>query len=193
MTALDLSNTAILFVTNVLNGTVAANGNIISEGSIVRTVLLTPEGLTPRELARTTIADAFQERTDPAALVIGPTGLALTPNGRLFVADTLQNRIAVIPNALFRLDDAKAGITVSEGGALNAPLGIALAPNGNILTVNGCDGNMVETTTGGRQVAVHSVDVSGQGAGTLFGLAVAPNGNSVYFVHDGNNTLNLFH
>jgi hypothetical protein len=29
------------------------------------------------------------------------------------------------------------------------------------------------------------------GAGTLFGLAVAPNGSGVYFVDDGNNTLNI--
>jgi hypothetical protein len=193
MTALDLGNAAVLFVTNVLNGTVAANGATVPHGTVVRIVLLTPPGSAPRELARTIIASAFQERTDPAALVIGPTGLAFAPDGRLFVADTLQNRIAVIPNALFRLDDAKAGTTVSQGGALNGPLGLALAPNGNILTVNGGDGNMVETTTGGRQVAVKDVDVSKQGAGTLFGLAVAPKHNGVYFVDDGNNTLNLLH
>jgi hypothetical protein len=29
------------------------------------------------------------------------------------------------------------------------------------------------------------------GAGTLFGLAVAPGGTGIYFVDDGSNTLNL--
>jgi hypothetical protein len=193
MTALDLNYAAVLFVTNVLNGTVAAKGSVVSHGSVERIALLTPPGGTPRELAHATIASGFEERTDPAALVIGPTGLGLAFDGRLFVADTLQNRIAVIPDALFRFDDAGAGTTVSQGGALNGPLGLAIAPNGDIVTVNGGDGNMVETTPGGKQVAVKGVDVSQQGAGTLFGLAIAPGGNGVYFVDDGNNTLNLLH
>ena len=193
MTALDLDYAAVLFVTNVLNGTVAANGSVVSHGSVLRIVLSTPHGGVPREVARTTIASSFEERTDPAALVIGPTGLGLAFDGQLYVADTLQNRIAVIPNALFRLDDAGAGMTVSQGGALNAPLGLAIAPEGDIVTVNGGDGNMVETTPGGRQVVVKAVDVSQQGGGTLFGLAITPNQKGVYFVDDGNNTLNLLH
>ena len=77
MTALDLDWGAVLFVTNVLHGTVAANGMVVSEGSVLRILLLTPAGGTPRELSRTTIASGFEERTDPAALVIGPTGLGL--------------------------------------------------------------------------------------------------------------------
>jgi hypothetical protein len=193
MTALDLNYAAVLFVTNVLNGTVAANGSIVSHGSVERIVLLTPPGGTPRELAHATIASGFEERTDPAALVIGPTGLGLGSDGRLFVADTLQNRIAVIPDSLFRLDDAGAGTTVSQGGALNGPLGLAIAPDGHIITVNAGDGNMVETTKNGKQVAVKDVDVSQQGGGTLFGLAITPGGHGVYFVDDGNNTLNLLH
>jgi hypothetical protein len=193
MTALDLNYSAVLFVTNVLNGTVAANGSVVSHGSVERIVLLTPSFGAPRELAHATIASGFEERTDPAALVIGPTGLGLASDGSLFVADTLQNRIAVIPNALFRLDDAGAGTTVSQGGALNGPLGLAIAPDGHILTVNAGDGNMVETTKHGKQVAVKGVDVSQQGGGTLFGLAIAPNGHGIYFVDDGNNTLNLLH
>jgi hypothetical protein len=193
MAAVDFDYAAVLFVTNVLNGTVAANGSVVSEGSVLRILLLTPPGGTPRELGRKIIASGFEERTDPAALVLGPTGLGFAPDGRLFVADTLQNRIAVIPDALFRVSDAGAGETVSKGAALNQPLGLAIAPDGDVLTVNGGDGNIVETTTSGKQVAVKGIDVSQQGAGTLFGLAIAPNGKGVYFVDDGNNTLNLLH
>jgi DNA-binding beta-propeller fold protein YncE len=193
MTAVDLDRFAVLFVSNVLNGTVAGNGNVVNEGTILRILLATPSSGPPRELARTVIASGFGERTDAAALVIGPTGLGVSREGRLFVADTLQNRIAAVSGALYRRDDAGTGDTISQGGALNGPLGLALAPNGDILTVNAADGNLVEIAPGGKQVAVKAIDVSQQGAGTLFGLAIAPEGHGIYFVDDGNNTLNLLH
>ena len=79
------------------------------------------------------------------------------------------------------------GQTVSQGGALNGPLGMTLAPNGHILTANGNDGNIVETTQGGGQVATKQSDPVG--AGDLFGLTVAPGVDAVYFVDDGTNTL----
>jgi len=53
----------------------------------------------------------------------------------------------------------------------------------------------VETTPEGMQVHVKILDTSGSpaGAGALFGLAVAPYGNGVYFVDDATNTLDLLH
>jgi hypothetical protein len=196
MTADDMGSTAVLFVSNVLNGTVAANGAVVSQGSILRIELsnLVP-GSTPVADSFTTVASAFEERTDPAALVIGPTGLGLNADGTLFVADTLQSRIAAIPNALSTTEDAGDGATVAEGRALKQPLGLAIAPNGDILTVNAGNGLIVETTPSGTQVGARFIDVSHSrnGGGTLFGLAVAPNGAGVYFVDDGNNTLNILY
>jgi hypothetical protein len=198
MTALDLGKAAVLFVTNVLNQTVAAGGSVVKHGTVLRIVLAMrddedEEEGAPRILARTVIASRFSERTDPNALVIGPTGVGLGLNGTLYVADSAANRIAAIPDALFRFSDAGEGNTVTAGNHLNGPLGLAIAPNGNILTVNSGDGNLVETTPGGTQVAVKGVDTSGAGAGSLFGLALAPGGHGVYFVDDGNNTLDLLH
>jgi hypothetical protein len=193
MTALDLGTAAVLFVTNVLNGTVPANGSVVSQGSVLRITLSIPMGGMPTAMSYATIASKFGERTDPAALVIGPTGLALGGDGTLFVADTIASRIAAIPNAVSRTSDADDGETVAQGRALKQPLGLATAPNGNLLTVNAADGLLVETTPDGKQTGVRFVDVSHSrnGAGTLFGLAVAPNGSGVYFVDDGNNTLNI--
>jgi hypothetical protein len=199
MTAADFGNIAVLFVTNVLNGTVAAAGRTVNQGSVLRMLLVIGDGdaddpnAMPHEIVSTVIASGFGERTDPAALVIGPTGLGLALDGSLYVADTLANRIAVIPGALFRLDNAGTGNTVSTGHGLNAPLGLTIAPNGDILSVNGGDGNIVETTPAGSQVVLKNIDTTGAGGGTLFGLAIAPNGNGVYYVNDGNNTLNLLH
>lgn len=192
MSVLDMGTAAILFVTNVLNGTVAAGGSVVSHGTVLRIPLSIPLGGTPAAGAFTTLASTFETRTDPDALVIGPTGVGLSADGTLFVADTLQSRIAAIPDAVRRTTDAGNGVTIAHGRALNEPLGLAVAPNGNIITVNASDGLMVETTPSGQQTNVRFVDVSHSrnGAGTLFGLAVAPGGSGIYFVDDGNNTLN---
>ena len=101
--------------------------------------------------------------------MVGPTGLALVRDGELFVADTVNSRIA--PSGRHWAPDGAGpgGFTVAPGGALNAPLGMTLSPNGDILTVNGGNGNIVETTPGGDQIAVAQIDPAGAG-GDLFGL-----------------------
>jgi len=197
MTALDEGGSAWLFVTNVLNGTLAASPNIVDGGTVVRIGLQMPAADEPVVTSETVIGSGFPERTDPAALVVGPTGVGLGPDGTLFVADSVANRIAAIPDAATR-STASGGTTVSAGGALNDPLGLAIAPNGDVLTTNGGDGNLVETTEHGAQVAVKTLDDTPappgpNGNGTLFGLAVAPGAGGVYFVDDGTNTLNLLH
>ena len=194
MTALDGGSTATLFVTNVLNSTVSASPNTIDEGTIVRIVLTTPSSGTPTLTDETVIGTGFPERTDPAALVVGPTGLGLSGT-TLYVADSVGNRIASISHALTRTT-ATSGTTVSSAGAINDPLGLTMAPNGDILTTNGGDGNLVETTPGGNQVAVKTLDTTPappgpNGNGTLFGLAITPDGTGVYYVDDATNTLNL--
>ncbi len=191
MTALEGDGWAVLFVTNVLNGTVAAGGNVVNEGTVDRIRLAIEEDEMPQVLSETIIGSGFPERTDPGALVIGPTGVALAHNGTLYVADTLQNRIAAIPHALSRENSAGTGMTVSVGGALNGPLGLATAPGGHILTVNGDDGNLVEIEPDGTQVMVKGIDTTGAGAGTLFGLATTSGPRGIYFVNDGDNTLRL--
>ena len=86
-------------------------------------------------------------------------------------------------------------MTVAQGGGLKQPLGLAIAPNGDIVTVNAGNGHMVGLTNNGVQLSARFVDVSHskKGGGTLFGLAIAPGGSGVYYVDDGNNTLNLLH
>jgi DNA-binding beta-propeller fold protein YncE len=153
----------------------------------------------PVVTAETVIASGFSERTDPAALVVGPTGLTLDPrHDVLYVADTASNRIAAIPDAQTRTSSAFSGFDVTANGKLNNPLGLALAPNGDLLSVNAGDGLIVETTRTGAQVASFSLDTSGTppatpGSGALFGLAIEPDSKGVYFVDDATNTLDLLH
>jgi hypothetical protein len=192
MTASDDGSAATLFVTNVLNGTVAAGGHEVDMGTVVRIGLTIPSSGAPTFGSPTIIGSGFPERTDPAALVVGPTGLGLSGT-TLYIADSVANRVASIGDALARTT-AVSGTTVTHNGALNDPLGLTIAPGGDILTVNGGDGNLVETTPGGSQVAVKMLDTSPappgpNGNGTLFGLAIPPDGSGVYFVDDGTNTL----
>ncbi len=225
MTAWERDLKAKLFVTNVLNGTVAASPNTVMEGTVVR-IDLDLSGDMPAVVAMTTIGSGFAERTDPTALVIGPTGAGLgrmatagaavepmTSSGTgtevedsevetepetedgitvLYVADSLDNSIKVIPQPLDRTSDAGTGTVLSTGGSLNDPLGLVVEPNGNILTVNGDDGFITEISPAGTQIATKLLDNTGSppGSGTLFGLAFVP-GRGVFFVDDGTNTLNL--
>jgi hypothetical protein len=191
MTALDAGGGVELFVTNVLNGTVAAGGKVVHKGTVLRLALNTSPQMMPRIVQGTIIGSGFPERTDPAALIIGPTGLALSAdNTMLYVANSLANSITAIPNPIFRMSTAGTGKTLSRGGSFNDPLGLTLAPNGNVIAANGADGNLVEVSPAGMQVAHKLVDTSGNppGAGALFGLIALP--KAVYFVDDATNTLN---
>lgn len=193
MTALDVGSSAELFVTNVLNGTVAAGGKVVHGGTVTRLTLTGLYGAMPELQSITVIGSGFAERTDPAALVIGPTGVGLSRNGELlYVADSLNNRVVAIPDPVFRDTSAGTGAVVTQGGGLNDPLGLAVSPEGNILTVNGNNGFLVVTTPNGDQINMKLLDSTGTppGNGALFGLVpVASQG--LYYVDDASNTLNL--
>jgi hypothetical protein len=196
MASVELGHAAAeLFVTNVLNGTVAAKGAVVHRGTVLRLLLGFPAGHAPRLIAVTKIGSGFAERTDPGALVVGPTGVGIGRRGTLYVADSVRNRITAIRAALSRHSSAGTGRTVTRNGALRTPLGLTIAPNGDVLTVNGANGKLVETTPGGAQIATRQLDSSGSppGAGALFGLVVKGHGSGVYYVDDATNTLRLLH
>jgi hypothetical protein len=184
-----------LFVTNVLNGTVAAHGSVVHRGTVLRLLLRVFRNRPPALQAVTKIGSGFSEQTDPAAFVIGPTGVGLGRNDTLYVADTGGNRITAIRNAAVRSTSAGTGSVLTHNGKLDNPLGLAIAPGGDVLTVNGNNGLIVETTPGGTQILHKLLDSSGspKGSGALFGLAVAPHGHGVYYVDDAVNTLRLLH
>ncbi len=193
MTAVTQGSLTTLFVSNALNGGAAKGYHTVNNSTVLRIQLHSAPGQPPTVVSQQVIANGIPWRDDPAALVIGPTGVALASDGTLYLADTLANRITAIPQAMTRTTPVSGGgTTVSQGGHLNQPLGLVLAPNGNILTTNAGDGNIVETTPAGKQVIVAPADPK-TGAGSLFGLALATGANGVYFVDDGDNTLRLMH
>ena len=192
-TAVSEGEKTTLFVSNALNGGAAVGVHTIDNSTVVRLEIDSGEHETPIVRHETVIAKGIPWVDSAEALVLGPTGLALAPNGTLYVASTQDNRILAISQAATRTTPAEHGGTVvAEGGHLKEPLGMVLAPNGDIITTNGGDGNIVETTPAGKQVAVQTADTK-TGAGSLFGLAISPGGNGIYYVDDGENSLRLLH
>jgi hypothetical protein len=195
LTWTDDATDAVLFVTNVLNGTVAANGAIVRTATVVRVHLTISGSRMPDLESITVIGDGFSARTDPNALVIGPTGLSLSTGDDpvLYVADTLHNRIAVITNPFARYTASNNGdSTLASGGTVGGPLGLTVAPNGNIIAVNSINGWATEITPAGQQIATTQLDNTGgppPGAGALFGVLYDPEVGLIY-VDDNSNTLN---
>jgi hypothetical protein len=136
----------------------------------------------------TVIGTGFLSKANKATFVQGATGVALGRNGDLYVAQTLRNRVSEIPQAMTRkTPDPNDASTLSSGGWLNGPLGLIIAPNGDVLAFNAFDGNAVEITPSGDQVAKKTLVP--KGSGDLFGATIAPGGTELLFVNDGTNAL----
>jgi DNA-binding beta-propeller fold protein YncE len=173
----DHGEDAHIFVSNVLNGTVSRlDVDVGAKGVTV--------------LKKTAIATGYTHRPDPAALILGPTGLAFDRDtGSLYVASTADNAIFVVPHAGTRTGAVTRGAVVFADPHLRGPLGLRFAPNGNLLAANGDAINMdalhpseiVEFTTSGQFVREYNVDSSVGGA---FGLDTLREGPFNYAVID---------
>jgi len=156
-----------VFVSNVLNGTV------------VRIDLSLPNSNTITVNAITQIASGYMHRTDPAALVLGPTGLVYDGAADvLYVAATADNTIFKISHASSTGASSGTGKLVFRDTHLRGPLALALAPNGHLLTSNGDAINpdpaqpseIVEFTKSGQFVGEYNVH---QNQGGAFGIATS--------------------
>ncbi len=166
----------------------------VNKATVVRLELSIPPGKPPTITRETVIADGFGQRADKDAFLIGPTGLALAPDGTLYVSDALGNRIAAVADAKTRTTSAGTGRTVTAGQLLKRPLAMCVAPNGNLLVTNAKNGQVVEVDpNSGKQVLAQWIDTdqaqSPPGNGDLFGIAVKPDGSGFYYVEDDVNTL----
>ena len=182
------ATSAELFVSNALGGNTATHDGVPVAGNctVVRLDLALSPASPPKLTGSTVIGSRFPWRANKAALVLAPTGLALSADGTLYVDDTVTNSVSAIPQALTRTSaiTAAAG-NLSAGGALNAPLGMAMAPNGDLIVVNGNNGDAVEITPAGRQVATKTLIKNG--AGDLFGIT--SHGGGLIIANDGTNAL----
>jgi hypothetical protein len=190
LTVNDLGNTAQIFVANVLSG-------------IVSRLDVTVGGAGGIKINnRTMIANGYTHRTDPAALVLGPTGLVYDSSlDVLYVASTADNKIFAVPHAGSATTTAGTGTVVfADATVLRGPIGLAFAPNGNLITSNGDAVNpdpthpseVIEFTAAGQFVRQYNIDA---GADAAFQIAtvLAPNATFNFAaVNDNNNTVAVY-
>jgi DNA-binding beta-propeller fold protein YncE len=167
----------------------------INKATILRIELAIAGSGPPTITSQTVIASGISARADRDVFLIGPTGLALAPDGStLYASDALANQIIAIPNATTRRDSAGLGRQVTKDGLLKRPLALALTADGHLLACNAKNGQLVEIDpASGRQLYAQWIDTnpaqSPPGNGDLFGIAMKPDGKGFYYVEDDVNTL----
>lgn len=178
-----------VFVSNVLSATVSRLDIDTSGGRF-------------RVESMTQIASGYTQRCDPAALVVGPTGLAFDAQTEtLYVASTGDNAVYAIHDAgRTKHDHGMGDLVYSDVEHLRGPLGLVLAPNGHLVASNGDAVNgdpnhpseLIEFTRSGHFVNAVSVDSAGQGG--AFGIALIGSEDAFRFaaVDDVNNTLKVW-
>jgi DNA-binding beta-propeller fold protein YncE len=167
----------------------------VRKAIVLRLDLAIAPGEVPKITSQTIIASGFGSRADKDSFLVGPTGLALAADHTtLYASDALGNQIVAIPDATTRTDSAGAGRTVTKNGLLRRPLSLVLTPADHLLSCNAQNGEAVEIDPAtGKQIYAQWIDADQAqqppGNGDLFGIAIAPDGKSFYYVEDDMNAL----
>ena len=186
---LDRGNSAKLFVSNGLSGTVVRLDLTVGAGGVALK-------------KATQIASGYGHQCDPVTFVDAPTGLVYDPKKDvLFVASTVDNAVFEVSDAGDRTHDNGTGEEIYKDAAhLHGALAMTMAPNGHLIVSNNDAFNvnpnqpseLVEFTTDGKFVREISVD---QNTGGSFGLNVSGSDDSVgrlAFVDDNTNSLSVW-
>jgi len=191
----DQGSTAQLFVSNVLSGTVER----------INFKAVKHRGQVSLEVtSMTQIASGYTVQPNAAAVVVGPGGLAYNAkNDTLYVAATGNNAVFAIPHASRTRTDHGVGTLIYRDPAhLFGPIGLALAPNGDLLTTNDDAVNiakepsnqaseLIEFTPSGKFVGELSLEPGVQGA--AFQVVALQSGQTITVatVNDFTNSLDV--
>jgi DNA-binding beta-propeller fold protein YncE len=203
MAVIDNGTSATLFLSNAgfdvpgpdLLDPATGSFQVIKKATILRLELSVPPGKLPVVKSQTIIADGLGSRSDRDSFMVGPTGLALSPDGKtLYVSDAINNRVVAIDDAPTRKDSAGTGREIVKEGLLKRPLAMVSTPDGHLLVTNALNGQVVEIDPlAGKEIYAQWIDndqaQSPPGNGDLFGLAMKSDGKGFYYVEDDMNTL----
>ena len=192
----DRGSSATLFVTNIGVDLQSPGQDPVKKANVLRIELALPANRPPVVRGEQIVADGFASQPDKDVFAIGPTGLALGKNGTLYVSDAIGNSVHAIPDALTRKTSAGTGAEIAKDELFKRPLAMAMAPNGNLLVLNGQNGLVIEVDpASGHQLVARWIDVNRAqvppGSGNLFGLAMTLDGAGFYYVEDDVNQLVL--
>jgi hypothetical protein len=189
LTINDEGDHAQLFVSNVLSGRVSRLDLVV-------------EAATVTVQHKTLVATGYTHEPNAAALVLGPTGLAFDArNDILYVASTADNAIfSVAPAGKATGPVTKGALVFADPQHLRGPLGLALAPNGHLLTANGDAVNedlthpskIIEFTREGEFVSEFNLDA---GVDAPFGIATVDAENASFnlaLVNDNTNAVAVY-
>jgi len=182
---------ALVFVSNVLNGTVTrfevTYNNSGEQANVTQVV---------------TIGSGFMHSGDPAAFEVGNSGLAYDAmRDILYVDSEVDSAIYAIQHAAELTGSGGTGVQfVQDATHLHGPLDIAIAPNGHFLVANSDGRNadpnqpseLVEYSAAGKFLSQFSIDPNNGGA---FGVAIQNLGNGfirVAAVNDNQVVLNMY-
>ena len=181
----DEGNKAKFFVANGLTGTIVRVDLVVSSS-----------GVTVDDI--TQIASGYLRHCDAVTFVDAPTGLVYDPKlDVLYVASSADNAIFSVSGAgSATSDNGRGKVVFSSMKRLHGPLGMIMAPNGDLVVANNDSINpdptqpseLVEFTTTGQFVKEISVDSNFGGS---FGLAVETQGNTVHFAAVDDNVSTL--
>jgi hypothetical protein len=194
MTVFDQGTTALAFVSNVAN---AKNNGFVTR------LNLAVSSTNVKLLSATKIATNYLAVPNSVGFVTGPTGLVYNPGTDvLYVASTLDNAVYAVLHAGHSVGSVVKGIKIfSDATVLFGPLGMAKAPNGNLIAANSDltansdpkhPSEYVEFTKRGRFVSQFNIDVNQGGA---FGIAVETIGDGaprLAVVDNNGPNLNIF-
>ena len=182
LTVKDSGASAQVFVANALSGTVTRLDLLITQNSVTIQ-------------KATQIASGYVHRCDPAAFVVGPTGVALDEQQDiLYVSSTGDNAIFAINGASIRTSDAGKGMVfIQDPAHLHGPLGLVLTPSGDLISTQGDaikprknrPSEVVEFSPTGKFVAQFSVDPA---LGSAFGIALRTVDDGFIFATVDDNT-----
>jgi predicted small lipoprotein YifL len=164
--------------------------------TVLRLELKITKDKPPAMVSQTVVGNGFSHRADTANFLLGPTGLTLGPDDTLYVTNGLDNEITAIEKATSRTTSAGKGRLVTKDGLLSWPLAMFMTPEGHLIVANGKNGQAVEIDPkADRQIYAHWLNAnqaqSPPGNGNLFGIALAPDGKSFYYVEDDINALRI--
>ena len=180
-----------IFVSNVLTGDVQ-RFDVTYDGG----------GQTVNIRAAVRVASGYAHRTDPAALVLGPSGLTYdAQRDILYVANSADNAIYAISDAADANSSQGTGrVVFNDATRLHGPLDLTLAPNGHLIVANSDGSNvdpnqpseLVEFTTNGEFIGQYAVDPNTGGAFGVNVMAVGVGTVRVAAVDDNQNALKIW-